>query len=118
MSYQTYKLIHLTGVLMVFLSLGGLIGRALLEDKGTSLKKFAGMTNGIGLILALVGGFGLVAKLGYAFRGWVIAKLILWLVFGVMIAVVNRKPQHARVLWWVVIGLGGLAAYLAGSKPF
>lgn len=113
-----YKLIHLLGVLMVFLAFGGLIGRSLLGVDGVRLKKLAGITSGIGLILVLVGGFGLLGKLGYGFPGWAVVKLVIWFVFGGLIAVANRKPSLAIPLWWGVLVLGLLAACLALWKPF
>ncbi len=117
-SIHIYKIIHLTGVLMVFISLGGLIVRSQLGEESEKWKKLAGVTNGVGLILVLLGGLGLLVKLGLGFPGWALAKFVIWLVFGGMIAVVNRKPEAGRALWWTVILLGVLAAYLGGVKPF
>ena len=113
-----YKLIHLIGVLMVFLAFGGLIGRSLLGTEGVRLKKLAGITCGIGLILILIGGFGLLGKLGYGFPGWAIVKLVIWIALGGLIAVANRKQALALPLWWGVLVLGVLAASLALWKPF
>ena len=117
MSPQIYKIIHLTGVLMIFLSYGALIARSILGEEGKSLRKFAGLNAGIGLLLVLVGGFGLIAKLKYGFPGWIIAKLVIWLALGGLIAVANRKPQLSKPLWWVVLLLGVIAAALAGYQP-
>jgi hypothetical protein len=44
--------------------------------------------------------------------------LLIWLVLGGLIAVVNRKPGLAKTMWWVVLALGVLAAFMAGVKPF
>jgi len=117
-SYQLYKLMHLSGVLMIFLAFGGLVARSILGEDGVGFRKMAGLTCGIGLLLALVGGFGLIAKLKYGFPGWVIVKLLIWLVLGGWSAVVNRKPGLAKTMWWVVLALGVLAAFMAGVKPF
>ncbi|NJL24248.1 MAG: hypothetical protein HC902_03075 [Calothrix sp. SM1_5_4] len=62
-----------------------------------------------------------MARLGVAhggLPGWVIAKLGIWIVLAVLIGVLIRKPAWAKPVWPTVIVLGGVAAYLAGGKPF
>ena len=103
---------------MVFISLGGLVCRSVLNSDETRFKKLAGITSGIGLVIALVSGFGLIGKLGVGFSGWVIGKLVIWLVLGGMIAAINRHPRLGTALWWVIITLGITAATLAILKPF
>lgn len=121
-SYSIYKVMHLTGILMVFLSLGGLVMHAI--NKGTNdhlWRKPVAITHGLGLLLSLVGGFGLLARLGVmhgTLPGWVLTKLGIWLIFALLIGVLIRRPAFAKTTWVLTILLGGLAAYLAGSKPF
>lgn len=121
-SYSVYKVVHLVGVLMVFLSLGGVATNAINGgQKNHSWRKPIAITHGIGLLLSLVGGFGLLARLGIihgGLPGWALAKLGIWILFAVLIAVVSRRPAWARPIWSVIIVLGATAAYLAGSKPF
>lgn len=121
-SYSVYKVIHLLGVLMVFLSLGGVTMHAINGGgKDHTWRKPVAITHGVGLLLALVGGFGLLARIGVmhgTLPGWVIAKLAIWLVFAVMVGVVVRRKSLAKPFWFVTLLLGGVAAYLAGSKPF
>lgn len=121
-SYSVYKIIHLVGVLMVFLALGGVATNAINGGgKQHAWRKPIAITHGIGLLLSLVAGFGLLARLGIVhdgLPGWVVAKLGIWLAFAVMIGVLVRKPNAAKPLWVATIVLGALAAYLAGSKPF
>ncbi len=121
-SYQVYKLIHLSGVLMVFLALGGVITHAANGGGKThSWRKAAAMTHGIGLLLSLIGGFGLLARIGVdhgGLPGWVIAKLGIWILFGGSLSLAYRKPKFARAAWVLAIALGATATYLAGQKPF
>lgn len=121
-SYPVYKVVHLVGVLMVFLSLGGVATHAINGGtKNHSWRKPVAATHGIGLVLSLVGGFGLLARLGIVqggLPGWIWAKLVIWVFFAILVGVLVRKPTIAKPLWLVMITLGGLAAYLAGSKPF
>jgi hypothetical protein len=122
MPYVFYKVIHLLGVLMIVLSLGAVLQHAI--SGGTRAtnpwRKIIGITHGVGLVLVLVAGFGLLARLGlsWPFPGWVIAKLLIWLILGGLTALAARSPASSKGLWWVVLILGGVAAWLAGSKPF
>lgn len=121
-SYGVYKIVHLVGVLMVFLALGGVATNAINGgQKNHSWRKPIAITHGIGLLLSLVGGFGLLARLGIVhggLPGWVMAKLGIWILFAVLIGVVSRKPNWAKPVWPLIILLGATAAYLAGNKPF
>ena len=121
-SYSIYKIVHLLGVMMVFLSLGGVIMH-LINGGGREhfWRKPVAITYGIGLFLALVAGFGLLARLGVihgTLPGWVLAKLGIWLVFAILVGVLIKKKSWAKPVWIISLLLGGVAAYLAGSKPF
>ena len=47
-----------------------------------------------------------------------VGKLLIWLAFGGLLAMANRKPEMATQLLFIVIILGTVAAYLAVMKPF
>ncbi|TGN19811.1 hypothetical protein [Leptospira idonii] len=123
MSYQIYKLMHMLGIFLLFLSLGGV---ALFTINGgtkstNKWKSIAAITHGLALVLLLVAGFGMMARLGIphgSWPGWVYAKIVVWLTFGGLLAVVYRKPAIAKVLWVGFPLLGVCAAYLAIYKPF
>jgi hypothetical protein len=121
LSFIFYKNLHLIGVFMLFVALGGLmlhqINAATRENRW---RKPVAITHGLGLLLVLVGGFGMLARLdmSWPWPGWVIAKIVIWIIFGALIAVVGRAPSLAKALWWITIVLGAAAAYLALNKPF
>ena len=121
--YGIYKLIHFTGVFLVLLGLGGLIAKAAKGDgREHPWHKTASMSHGIGLLLALIGGLGLLVQPQVAAQwpwpGWVFAKLLIWLALGGIVALVARKPKMAKAYWWVTLILAAAAAYLATQKPF
>jgi len=118
MSYNFYKILHLTAVFIIFLSLGGAVFRSLAADTSARTKKLVGIMCGTGLLIAFFAGFGLMAKLGIGFDGWVIGKLIIWLALSGLLAVVNRKRGLGLPVAFAAILLGALAAYLAVAKPF
>jgi hypothetical protein len=116
-----YKNIHLVGIFMVILAVGGvLLHRITGGSQHHPWRKPVAITHGVGMILILVGGFGMLARLGipWPWPGWVIVKVMIWIIFGALVTVVLRNPTLARPLWWITIVLGGLAAYMAGNKPF
>ncbi len=121
-NYETYKILHLIGVLLLFIAFGGMLFHAMSGGgKKYPQKKLLAITHGVGLTVILVAGFGLLARLDLTsapWPGWVFAKLLIWLVAGGMMAIIPRKPRWARALWFVIPALGALAAGLAVFKPF
>jgi hypothetical protein len=120
MSYEAYKVLHVFAVILTFAILGGL---ALHSANGgnresNQMGKLTGALHGMGLLLILVGGFGLLARLGSGFPLWVLAKLAIWLVVGASAAVITRSPRISRMLLWLLPVLAGVAAWLAVYKPF
>ncbi len=120
-SYQVYKLIHVLGILFLFSAFGGLalhvIGGG---TKETAPRKLIALTHGFGLLLVLLGGFGMLARIGLltALPNWAILKLVIWLAFGGALTLFYKKGNWAKILWYVLPVLGTFAAYLALYKPF
>ena len=118
---SVYKNIHLIGVFMVLMALGGLLLHRI--NGGTQhhpWRKPVAITHGVGMFLVLLGGFGMLARLGifWPWPGWITVKVMIWIVLGGLVTVIFRKPTLAKPLWWITIALGGLAALFAGTKPF
>lgn len=112
-----YKLLHLAGVMMVFLGFGGLIVRGMLDQHNTGLRKLGAITSGIGLLLLLVSGFGMVARYGFNYTDlWLIIKYGIWLALGCATVLVNRRPEIGIGMWWGVLVLGIVAAVVGVYK--
>ena len=118
MSALTYKILHILGFTMAFVALGGLALQALMgEETKPKGRKMAAILHGLGLVILLVSGFGLLARLGiHSFPLWVWIKLGIWLLVGAMIALVRRMPQFATLYWFGLPILGAIAAYVALYK--
>ena len=76
------------------------------------------MITGIASLLALVGGFGLQAKLGYGFPGWIIVKLVCWLGISALAGVGYRRRGAVGTLALVAIALLIIAVVMVYLKPF
>jgi len=114
LSVAAYKVVHILGVLLVFVAFGAALGDG-------SRKKLASMTHGIGLLIVLIAGFGAMARLGISGPGnwplWIWLKLLIWLVLGAAMTVAKKSPAAAKALWWLLPLVGASAAYLALFKP-
>ncbi|MFZ9886141.1 MAG: hypothetical protein ACO3JL_01460 [Myxococcota bacterium] len=115
-----YKILHLAGIGALMLSLGALSMHAMNGGTRESLRTrplvFA--THGLALLLLLVSGFGMMARLQLSYGGvWVWAKVGLWLLLGGAVALPLRVPASGRFLWPLAPVLVGIAAALALYKP-
>lgn len=118
MSPQLYKVLHILGVMLLFAGAGGLILLQLQESASARARKLAGLTHGLALILILIAGFGSVAKLGLSLTSpWVVGKIVIWLIFGLLPLILRKLPRQATLLWWVAALLGAVAAWLGVFKP-
>ena len=118
MPYETYKVLHVVGLLLLFLGMGGLLlGAGSGRDPAP---RSTAILHGVGLLVMLVAGFGMMARLGvnWPWPGWLIAKLGVWLTIGALPVLVRRDMLPLGLAWSAVAALGGLAAWLAISKPF
>lgn len=118
MSLFFYKVLHIAGIIMLFMALGGAIVRAVLAQQSPKLEKFVLLNHGAALLIILVAGFGLLAKIGMTFAGWVIVKMFIWLIMGALILPIKKKPELNTVWWIFALLMGVFAAILGVYKPF
>lgn len=123
MPYAIYKLTHLFGIFVLIITL--VLPCMHLLRGGTRAdfprRRTLAITHGVASFLVLLGGFGMLARLGIVQSGlpnWILAKLTIWLVLSAALVVALRTTGGARA---VLIGtpvLALLAAALAIYKPF
>ncbi|QLY24671.1 hypothetical protein [Bdellovibrio sp. KM01] len=121
MTYEFYKILHMLGLITLFFGFGGLL---VTSYAGIALNAKARMmsfaTHGMGLLFLLIGGFGMLAKMGIMKQlpGWALAKLGIWVIMGAAISIVKRKGHIGWPIAILLFGLGTTAALLAITKPF
>lgn len=113
MSYEFYKVLHLTGLVTLFAALGAL------SIVAAGRRKPFAILHGIGAVILLVAGFGLLARLQLMqnLGLWVYGKIAIWLVLGTTPVILRRKPNLALATLMVSLVLGVIAACLAIFKP-
>jgi len=123
MSYEIYKVLHLLGVLVLFSTLGGLAVHGMNGgDKASNRsRKLMSAMHGVSLVIILVGGFGLLARLGIkhgeGWPLWAYLKVAMWLLLGASIALVNRMPAKGKIFYLLFPVLGAITAAIAIYKP-
>lgn len=121
--YETYKVLHVLGVLLTFAVLGGLaLTVANGATKSTSqVRRLVAATHGVGTFIILLGGFGALARLGpnegMGLPLWIWIKLACWVVLAVVIMVPYRRPELARPVFWLLPVVGLVAVWAAVYKP-
>lgn len=123
MPYEAYKWLHLIGVFLLLLALGSVATHAMNggSRESNAARRIASISHGLGLLIVLVAGFGLLARLhlmGSGLPGWVWAKLVVWVLLGGMLVLPFKMPRYAGTLWGVTLLLAALAAWLGIYKPF
>ena len=109
MSLEFYKVLHLVGILCLFAGIGGFLTYGF---DHTPRAKMVGMLHGIGLLIVLVSGFGMSAKLGIGFPVWMIVKLVIWLFLGALLAFAKKGTLRPRNAVLIGLAAGFIASYI------
>jgi hypothetical protein len=112
MSPAFYSILHVVSVL----ALTGYTFYAFAAPPET--RKRVMMITGIASLLALVAGFGLQAKLGYGWPGWLIVKIICWLGLSALAGFGYRRRGAAGALAAVALLLALVAVVMVYTRPF
>lgn len=120
---DVYWYLHILGIGLLILSIGGVSLHAMSGGtKDTSGgKAVVAASHGLGLLLILVAGFGMLARLDLmagGLPGWAWTKLLIWLTLALLFMVPYRKPEYSKLVWFGTAGLMLAAAILAHAKPF
>jgi hypothetical protein len=122
-SHAFYNVVHIVGIVLAMSALGATAIHAL--NGGTRqtnrARALVAALHGAGVLLILVGGFGMLARLGFRhganFPGWLWVKLAVWVAVAALVVVPYRRPALAKPVYLALPILGGVAAYMAIYKP-
>jgi hypothetical protein len=113
MNQLVYSLLHVLSIILLTAFTFQAFAAPTPENRKRTM-----MLTGILSLVALVAGFGLLAKLGYGFPGWVVVKLVCWLGLSAMAGMAFRAPSKTGVLTTASVALLVIALYAVYYKPF
>lgn len=116
MSYEVYKVMHVFSVVM-FAILGGM---AIAKDE---LHKAVKITIGTFSLLILVGGMGLLARIGISHGAgwptWAILKVVIWLILAGLFGFISKRGCKKKMeITLLSAALFFSAIFLAVNKLF
>lgn len=120
MTLETYKVIHIIGLILLALGLGGMLS----APPDQKAPRWTMIQHGLGVLILFGAGFGMMAKSDPPLSSpgtwhlWLILKMVIWFVLAALPSLIKHKSIPRSMGWLVVILLGGAAAYLGIVKPF
>jgi hypothetical protein len=113
MNYTFYHVIH---IFSLFYFVGLLF--AGFSNPSPEKKKFILRATGVAMLIAFVAGFGLVARTGGEWSGWVITKIVLWVILIGLPGLAFQNTSRIPALKWVARAAVLAAVILVSVKPF
>lgn len=113
--YEFYKVFHIVS-LFLFVASGAI---AFFANENPKWNK---ILLGVWTFFILVGGMGLLARIGVSHTGgwptWAILKVVVWLIVGALFPILSKRNVPKVPVFYSLIGIMTLAAILAVYKPF
>lgn len=121
MSYSFYSFFHIVAVVSAAISLAMILSHTIQGGTKENLKirKPIAILHGVSLTIALVAGFGLIAKGGFSFeQKWIYVKLACWFLLGAFPVLLykNILPKWSGLVGLLVILTTAVMAVV--YKPF
>ena len=117
MTPELYRLLHIAGLMLLFLGLGGV-----LTHEAGKAPKLCAILHGLGLLTLVVCGVGLMHKSEpkIEWQPWVFAKIGGWVLLGAIPVLVKKGilPRAIALLLVLAIGVGAAWLGLEKVKPF
>ena len=123
MPYDVYRLTHFLGIFVLLITLALPVLHMLSGGVRADLphRRMIALAHGVASFLVLLGGFGMLARLGIVHSGlpgWILLKLTIWLALSAALALALRTTAGARAVLLGAPLLALLAAGIAIYKPF
>ena len=117
LSHATYKVIHLLGIFLLFSGMGGLwaVAASASESFLASIRRLAIAAHGAAMLLILVAGFGMMARLqiSHSWPLWIWIKMVIWVLLAGYPVLLKRQQKPLAILFFLAPVLGTIAAYAA-----
>jgi hypothetical protein len=73
---------------------------------------------GLLALIMLVGGFGLLTKFALGFPGWIVVKILCWILLASLVGLIHRNPSKKAALTSAATLALMLATYMVYFRPF
>lgn len=118
MEYLIYKTLHLISIAALVVSLGFVIAGCWFEGKN-KFRKWGFIGHGVSWLLVIITAFQLVSVMGLHvnFPDWAKLKTLCWLILGVIVFSIRKKPKLVGFHYGIIFVLSSVAIGLAVLKP-
>lgn len=115
MSEPTYRLLHFAGLLLLY----GAIGCIAMHKGEGKPPKLGTILHGVGLVVMLVAGFGMLARMEihWPWPSYVMVKVGLWVALGALPILMRKKILPGVLGLLVAAGIGTFAFWLVQTRP-
>ncbi|TVR49557.1 MAG: hypothetical protein EA425_11930 [Puniceicoccaceae bacterium] len=114
MKMQIYQILHVSSLLI----LTGLTFLAIAAPRPEWRRPIL-IGTGILSLVMLVSAFGLISVIyGNNFTGWMIVKIVLWVILSALAGLAFRLPGRGKLLGWTATAVLILAVLMVYLKPF
>ena len=107
LSHATYKVIHLLGIFLLFSGMGGMwaVAAASSESLRNTTRRLALAAHGAAMLLILVAGFGMMARLqiSHSWPLWIWIKLTIWLLLAGYPVLLKRQDKPSGCIHYSLI---------------
>ena len=116
--YPVYKFFHVVSIVALVAGLVALLLLPVAPDDRWR-RRLAHVVMGVAAVFALVSGFGLHARLGGIWQGWVVTKIVVWVALLVILVRFRKGPAASpATAWLLALPATALAVFMAVFKPF
>lgn len=116
--YPVYKFLHILAIIALVAGVVTLLLLPVTPD-GRRHRRLAHWVTGLAAVLALVSGFGLHARLGAVWQGWVVTKVVVWLALLFILVRFRAGPSaSSATAWLLALPAAAVAVFMAIYKPF
>ena len=112
-SHSPFYILH---VLSLFMLVGTMF--AALANPVPERKRIMMMCSGVASLFVMLSGFGMLGMLKFGWPGWVLVKIVCWLVLSALVAVPFRTAGKERALFGATVAVISLALVMVYLKPF
>ena len=123
LSRDLYNVVHIIGIILLMASLGGVAMHAFIggTEAQNTARRLIVRLHAAGAFLILLGGFGMLARVGFEhggnFPAWLWVKIFVWTALSAAPLLPYKRPYMAKLLLLALPVFGGLAAYMGIFKP-